>query len=36
MNFDKFIEWWFTGRCLTHPVVVAVTWFIAGYVWGKS
>jgi len=36
MNFDKFIEWWFTGRCLKHPMVVAVVFYIIGYVVGKS
>jgi hypothetical protein len=33
---DKFIDWWFTGRCLKHPVVVAVVFYVIGYGVGKS
>jgi hypothetical protein len=33
---DKFIDWWFSGRCLKHPMVVAVTFYFIGYAVGKS
>lgn len=36
MNIDKFIDWWFTGRCLKHPVMVAVIFYLIGYMVGKS
>jgi hypothetical protein len=36
MNIDKFINWWFTGRCLKHPMVVAVIFYVIGYMVGKS
>ncbi len=36
MNIDKFIDWWFTGRCLKHPMVVAVIFYVIGYMVGKS
>jgi len=35
-RFDKFIDSWFTGRCLKHPVVVAVIFYLIGYAVGKS
>jgi hypothetical protein len=28
MKIDKFIDSWFTGRCLKHPVVVAVIFLL--------
>ena len=34
-HFDKFINSWFTGRCLKHPVVVAVIFYLIGYAVGK-
>jgi hypothetical protein len=33
---DKFFDWWFSGRCLRHPMVVAVVFYIIGYFVGKS
>jgi hypothetical protein len=36
MNFYKFIDWWFTGRCFKHPVVVAIIFYLIGYVVGKA
>lgn len=36
MNIDKFIDWWFTGRCLKHLMVVAVIFYVIGYMVGKS
>jgi hypothetical protein len=36
MNFDKFIDWWFTGRFLKHPVVVAIIFYLIGYGVGKA
>jgi|694.fasta_scaffold49096_11 hypothetical protein len=33
---NKFIDWWFTGRFLKHPMVVAVIFYLIGYVVGKS
>jgi hypothetical protein len=36
IDFYKFIEWWFTGRFLKHPVVVAVIFYLLGYVVGQA
>ena len=36
MNIDKFIDSWFTGRCLKHPVVVAVIFYLIGYAVGQA
>ena len=36
MNIDKFIDWYFTGRCLKHPMVVAVIFYVIGYIVGAS
>jgi hypothetical protein len=36
MKIDKFIDSWFTGRCLKHPVVVAVIFYLIGYAVGTS
>jgi hypothetical protein len=36
MNFDKFIDWWFTGRCLKNPVVIAIIFYMIGYLVGKA
>ena len=36
MNIDKFINSWFTGRCLKHPVVVAVIFYLIGYGVGNT
>ena len=36
MNFDKFFDWWFTGRFLKHPVVVAIIFYLIGYLVGKA
>jgi hypothetical protein len=33
---NKFIDCWFTGRFLKHPMVVAVIFYLIGYVVGKS
>jgi len=33
---DKFIDWWFSGRCLKHPMVVAAIFYLIGYAVGKS
>jgi hypothetical protein len=35
-RFDKFIDSWFTGRCLKHPVVVAVIFYLIGYAVGQA
>jgi hypothetical protein len=35
-NLEKFIGWWFTGRFLKHPVVVAVIFYLIGYAVGKG
>lgn len=35
-KIDQFIDWWFTGRCLKHPMVVAVVFYFIGYFVGKS
>jgi len=35
-RIDKFIDWWFTGRCLKHPVVVAVIFYLIGYGVGQA
>jgi hypothetical protein len=32
----KFIDWWFSGRCLKHTMVVAVFFYLIGYGVGKS
>ena len=34
--FDKFIDWWFTGRFLKNPVVVAIIFYLIGYGVGIS
>jgi hypothetical protein len=36
MKIDKFIDSWFTGRCLKHPVVVAVIFYLIGYAVGQA
>jgi len=36
MNVNKFIDWWFSGRCLKHPVVVAVIFYFIGYGVGQA
>ena len=36
MNIDKFIDSWFTGRFLKHPVVVAVIFYLIGYAVGQA
>ena len=36
MNIDKFFGWYFSGRCLGHPVVVAVVFYLVGYLVGVS
>jgi hypothetical protein len=33
---NKFIDWWFTGRFLKHPMVVAVIFYLIGYVVGSG
>jgi len=33
---NRFIDWWFTGECLKHPIVVAVVFYVIGYGVGKS
>lgn len=33
---DKLFDWWFSGRCLRHPMVVAVVFYTIGYFVGKS
>jgi hypothetical protein len=30
-KIDQFIDCWFTGRFLKHPVVVAVVFYLIGY-----
>ena len=34
-NFDKFIDCWFTGKFIKHPVVVAVIFYLIGYGFGQ-
>lgn len=36
MRENKFIDWWFSGRCLKHPIVVAVAFYLIGYAVGRS
>jgi hypothetical protein len=35
-KIDKFIEFWFTGRFLKNPVVVAIIFYFIGYGMGKA
>lgn len=32
---DKFFDWWFSGRCLKHPMVIAIVFYMIGYFVGK-
>jgi len=33
---NKLIDWYFSGRCLLHPMVVAVVFYMIGYFVGKN
>ena len=28
---NKLFDWWFSGRCLRHPMVVAIVFYTIGY-----
>jgi len=32
----KLLDWYFSGRCLRHPMVVAIMFYTIGYFVGKS
>jgi len=33
---DKFFDWYFSGRFLKHPMVVALVFYTIGFFVGKS
>jgi hypothetical protein len=33
---EKFLNWYFSGRCLKHPMVVAIIFYIIGYFTAKG
>jgi hypothetical protein len=33
---NKLSDWYFSGRCLKHPIVVAVVFYLIGYFVGKK
>jgi len=33
---NKLLEWYFSGRCLRHPMVVAILFYMIGYFVGKG
>lgn len=33
---NNFFDWWFSGRCLKHPMVVAVIFFTLGYFYAND
>ena len=33
---NKFFDWYLSGRCLKHPMVVAVIFYKLGYFVGKG
>jgi hypothetical protein len=35
-DMNKFFDWYFTGRWLRHPMVVAIVFYTIGYFVGKS
>jgi hypothetical protein len=33
---NRLLDWYFSGRCLWHPMVVAIVFYMIGYFVGKN